>query len=169
MIDYQDITPFEDDIPDWSSNQDEESETESGTDINTKTDTNGNTNTGTSNTDQHEPLGKCPHCGGDVIYGQYGAYCKSKCGMSIGKVFKKNLTEEEARELLTNGKVYLENMISKEGKEYSAYFIPDGIEEYSYTNKDGQTISGQYRYKFKIEFPKKDSKDNKEETHENNQ
>ena len=151
MTDYQDIAPFEDDIPDWSTNLDEESEI--------KTDTGSNTNTVKSGIDQHETLGKCPHCGGEVVYGQYGAYCKSKCGMSIGKVFKKNLTEEETRELLTNGKVFLENMISKEGKEYSAYFIPDGIEEYSYTNKDGQTISGQYRYKFKIEFPKKENND----------
>ncbi len=145
MTDYKDITPIEDDIPDWSTDQDEESDTD--------------TNTVTSNIDHHEPLGKCPHCGGEVVYGQYGAYCKSKCGMSIGKIFKRNLSEEETRELLTNGKVYLENMISKEGKEYSAYFIPDGIEEYSYTNKDGQTISGQYRYKFKIEFPKKENND----------
>ena len=157
MTDYDDIASLEDDIPNWGTDQDEESETESGTD----------TNTGTPDTGQHEPLGRCPHCGGEIVYGQYGAYCKSKCGMSIGKVFKRNLTEEETRELLTNGKVYLENMISKEGKEYSAYFIPDGIEEYSYTNKDGQTISGQYRYKYKIEFTKKDNTDKKEVTHEN--
>ena len=157
MTDYDDIASLEDDIPNWGTDQDEESETESGTD----------TNTGTPDTGQHEPLGRCPHCGGEIVYGQYGAYCKSKCGMSIGKVFKRNLTEEETRELLTNGKVYLENMISKEGKEYSAYFVPDGIEEYSYTNKDGQTISGQYRYKYKIEFPKKDNTDKKEVTHEN--
>ena len=30
-----------------------------------------------------ESLGKCPKCGGDVVKGQFGAYCKNKCGMNV--------------------------------------------------------------------------------------
>ena len=67
-----------------------------------------------------------------------------------------DFTKEEVKQLLSENKVFLKGMISQKGKEYSANFITDGIEEYSYTNKDGQLVSGQYRYKFKLEFPNKD-------------
>ena len=33
------------------------------------------------NRNGQEALGKCPKCGGDVVKGKYGAYCKNKCGM----------------------------------------------------------------------------------------
>jgi hypothetical protein len=54
MTDYDDIASLEDDIPNWGTDQDEESKTESGTD----------TNTGTPDTGHQEPFGKFPHCGG---------------------------------------------------------------------------------------------------------
>ena len=48
----------------------------------------------------NEPLGKCPHCSGDVIKGKYGYYCKAKCGMFVGKVYGHTLTEKNLRDLL---------------------------------------------------------------------
>ena len=153
MNEYNDIQGLDDSIPDWTDDQPER--------LNDAQNNNNACNTGASDTsvspENNEPIGKCPHCGGDIIYGQYGAYCKNKCGMSIGKVYSRLLTREEAKQLLTDERVYLSGMVSKKDKEYSAYFIPDGIEKYSYTNKDGQLISGQYRYKFKLEFPKADT------------
>ena len=152
MSGYNDIQGLDDTVPDWNNDQPEwvkEAEELC--------------NSGAMNipedSDSKEPLGKCPHCSGDVIYGQYGAYCQNKCGMSVGKVYNRLLTKEEVKQLLEENKVFLKGMISQKGKEYSANFITDGIEEYSYTNKDGQLVSGQYRYKFKLEFPKKDDKE----------
>lgn len=45
-------------------------------------------------------LGKCPKCGGDVINGQYGFHCKSKCGMNLAKVYGRELTETQLKNLL---------------------------------------------------------------------
>ena len=149
MNGYNDIQGIDDTMPDWNNDQPDwvkeaESLCNSGaTDI-------------PESSDSKEILGRCPHCGEDIIYGQYGAYCKNKCGMNIGKVYNRFLTKEEVKQLLEENKVFLKNMVSQKGKEYSAYFIQDGIEEFSYTNKDGQLVSGQYRFKFKLEFPKKD-------------
>ena len=149
MSGYNDIQGLDDTMPDWNNDQPEwvkeaQSQIDSGAmDI-------------PEGSDSKEPLGKCPHCGGDIIYGQYGAYCQNKCGMSVGKVYNRLLTKEEVKQLLSENKVFLKGMISQKGKEYSADFITDGIEEYTYTNKDGQLVSGQYRYKFKLEFPNRD-------------
>ena len=148
MAEYNDIQGLDDTMPDWNHDTPEwvkeaEEMCRSGEiDVPESADT-------------RETLGKCPHCGGDIIYGQYGAYCKNKCGMNIGKVFNRLLTKEEAKQLLEDNKVFLKGMVSQKGKEYSAYVIPDGIEDFSYTHKDGQLVSGQYRYKFKLEFPEK--------------
>ena len=32
-----------------------------------------------------EKLGTCPKCGGDVVKGKFGAYCKKKCGMNVSR------------------------------------------------------------------------------------
>ncbi len=53
----------------------------------------------------NEPVGKCPHCGADVLKGQYGFYCKSKCGMYLAKVFGKELTEKQLLRLLSGKEV----------------------------------------------------------------
>ena len=149
MSGYNDIQGLDDTMPDWNNDQPEW--IKEAQDL---------CNSGAMDipegSDSKEPLGKCPHCGSDIIYGQYGAYCQNKCGMSVGKVYNGLLTKEEVKQLLSENKVFLKGMISQKGKEYSANFITDGIEEYSYTNKDGQLVSGQYRYKFKLEFPNKD-------------
>ena len=51
----------------------------------------------------HKPVGKCPQCGGEVLNGKYGIYCKNKCGMNLTKVYGVQLSDEKVLELL-NGR-----------------------------------------------------------------
>ena len=51
----------------------------------------------------HEPIGKCPKCGADVVKGKFGWYCKGKCGMNIAKVYGISLSDAQVKGLL-NGK-----------------------------------------------------------------
>ncbi len=142
MTEYNDIQGLDDTMPDWNNDQPEwvnEAEKKM--------------NDTPSIEDHRTSLGKCPRCGADVFYGKYGAYCKDKCGMTLSKIFDRVLKGYEVNMILHGSKVYLENMVNKDGKKYSAFFVPDGIEEYSYTTKDGKLISGLYHYKFKKEYP----------------
>ena len=41
------------------------------------------------------------------------------------------------------------------GKTYDAYLTPKGIRDFSYTDKDGQEISG-FQFDYHMEFPEKD-------------
>ena len=86
-------------------------------------------------------LGKCPNCGGDVVKGKFGAYCKNKCGMNVGRVMGVALSDEQIKTLLSGKKILLKGLKSKKGSNYDAYIIPTGIEEYHYT-KDGEEKSG---------------------------
>lgn len=102
--------------------------------------------------EEKEILGKCPKCGADVKAGQYGAYCTGKCGMTLGKIRGKNLTDDQIKALLIGQKIYVTGLKKKEGEgTYSAYFIPEGIEEYSYTAPSGERKQG-WQFKFSIEF-----------------
>ena len=105
----------------------------------------------------NEALGKCPKCGGDVLKGKYGPYCSEKCGMTLGRAYGKELTEEQVKDLLEGKKIFVEGLKSKKGGTYNAYLIPDGVQEYSYTKKDGSEFNG-FQYKFNMEFPKKEDK-----------
>ena len=98
-----------------------------------------------------DALGRCPKCGGDVIFGKFGAYCTERCGMSIGKAYGKELSEEQVKDVLNGKKRYLEGIKRKKGGEFNAYLIPDGIEEYSYKKKDGEEMTG-YQIKFRMGF-----------------
>ena len=99
-----------------------------------------------------EALGKCPKCGGDVVKGKYGAYCKSKCGMNVGKAMGTVLSDTQIKSMLEGKKTFVKGLKGKKGT-YDAYLIPEGIEDYSYT-KDGKEIKGS-QYKVKLEFLKK--------------
>lgn len=102
----------------------------------------------------NENLGKCPKCGAEVKAGLYGAYCTGKCGMMLGKIRGKALTDEQVRDLLNQKKIHVTGLKKKDGKgTYSAYFAPDGIEEYSYTASDG-TVRHGWQFKFSVQFPK---------------
>ena len=48
----------------------------------------------------HEPIGKCPKCGADVVKGKFGWYCKGKCGMNIAKVYGISLSDDQIKGLL---------------------------------------------------------------------
>lgn len=98
-------------------------------------------------------LGKCPNCGGDVVKGKFGGYCKNKCGMTVSRIMGVALSDEQVTTLLAGKKILLKGLTSKAGKKYDAYIIPTGTEEYHYT-KDGEEKSG-VQFKFAMEFPKK--------------
>lgn len=99
-----------------------------------------------------EALGKCPKCGGDVVKGKFGAYCKNKCGMNVSRTMGAVLTDSQIKSLLEGKKTLVKGLKGKNGS-YDAYLTPEGVEDYSYT-KDGKEIKGS-QYKVKLEFPKK--------------
>ena len=102
---------------------------------------------------EQKVLGKCPNCGGEVVKGKYGAFCKNKCGMNVSRIMGVALSDEQVESLLTGKKTLLKGLTSKAGKKYDAYIIPSGTEEYHYT-KDGEEKSGA-QFKFVMEFPNK--------------
>ena len=102
---------------------------------------------------EQKVLGKCPNCGGEVVKGKYGAFCKNKCGMNVSRIMGLALSDEQVESLLAGKKTLLKGLTSKAGKKYDAYIIPSGTEEYHYT-KDGEEKSG-VQFKFVMEFPKK--------------
>ena len=102
---------------------------------------------------EQKVLGKCPNCGGEVVKGKYGAFCKNKCGMNVSWIMGVALSDEQVESLLAGKKTLLKGLTSKAGKKYDAYIIPSGTEEYHYT-KDGEEKSG-VQFKFVMEFPSK--------------
>ena len=101
---------------------------------------------------EQEAFGKCPKCGGDVVKGKFGAYCKNKCGMNVSRAMGAALTDSQIKSLLEGKKTLVKGLKGKKGS-YDAYLIPEGIEDYSYT-KDGKEIKGS-QYKVKLEFPQR--------------
>lgn len=99
---------------------------------------------------EQKVLGKCPNCGGEVVKGKYGAFCKNKCGMNVSRIMGVSLSDEQVESLLDGKKTLLKGLTSKAGKKYDAYIIPSGTEEYHYT-KDGEEKSG-VQFKFVMEF-----------------
>ena len=73
------------------------------------------------------PSAKCPNCGSDMRFNDYGAFCD--CGL---KVFKKQrgvkLSDEEINKLLSGEKVYRKNFKNKDGKTYSGSLYIEGPE-----------------------------------------
>ncbi len=99
-----------------------------------------------------EALGKCPKCGGGVVKGKFGAYCKNKCGMNVSRAMGVALTDSQVKSMLAGKKTFVKGLKGKKGS-YDAYLTLEGIEDYSYT-KDGKEIKGS-QYKVKLEFPRK--------------
>lgn len=102
---------------------------------------------------KQKALGKCPNCGGEVVKGKYGAFCKNKCGMNVSRIMGVALSDEQVESLIAGKKTLLKGLTSKAGKKYDAYIIPSGTEEYHYT-KDGEEKSG-VQFKFVMEFSNK--------------
>ena len=102
-----------------------------------------------------EVLGKCPNCGADIVKGKFGAYCKSKCGMMLGKIMGVKATDAQIKALLAGKKVFIKGIKKKSGDgTYDAYLIPEEIVDCSYTRDDGTEIKGK-QFKYKMEFPKR--------------
>lgn len=70
----------------------------------------------------HKPVGKCPQCGGDVLNGKYGIYCKNKCGMNLTKVYGVQLSDEKVLDLL-NGR---QTSYTKNGRK--TIVLPECVE-----------------------------------------
>ncbi len=74
------------------------------------------------------PIGiKCPACGGEITTTSFGYGCSNyfndeiKCGFSIGKIAGKDLSEEEVKQLITDGKTgVLTGFSGKKKKSFSA-------------------------------------------------
>ena len=84
----------------------------------------------------------------------FSPYCKNKCGMSLKNVRGVPLTESMLKSLLAGKKILVKGLKSKKGTTYDAYFVPDGIEPYSFTNAEGKEISG-FRFKADMEYSDK--------------
>lgn len=96
-----------------------------------------------------ESYGNCPKCSKPVFKGKYGFYCSGKCGMSLGRAMGTALTDKEMRDVLAGKKILIKGLKGKSGKEYDAYLMPKGIEEYNYIDKDGNVRKG-WQYKFEM-------------------
>ena len=86
-------------------------------------------------------VGKCPKCGQNVIESDKSFYCdgfrmEHKCNFSLWKNNKYLqargivLTADMAAQLLANGKMQINNLTSKAGKEYNAIFYMEPGEQY---------------------------------------
>lgn len=79
----------------------------------------------------YEPLGKCPHCGSNVVEKSKGFFCENKdCKFAIWKdnrffdSLSKKLTKQIAVQLLTDGKAKLKKCRSvKTGKTYDTTVV----------------------------------------------
>ena len=89
----------------------------------------------------HKPIGKCPQCGGEVLNGKYGIYCKNKCGMNLTKVYGVQLSDEKITDLL-NGK---QTSYTKNGRK--TIVLPECVEN---------PWNGKMYYQWKTEVVKYD-------------
>jgi len=78
-----------------------------------------------------KPIGvKCPVCGGEMTTTSFGFGCSNyfneeiKCGFSIGEIAGKRLSEEEVKQLITEGKTgVIEGFTSKNKKRFKAILV----------------------------------------------
>lgn len=107
---------------------------------------------------EREIYGACPKCGSNVLKGKYGFYCEGKCGLTLGRAYGTNLSDDEMRTVLSGEKILLTGLKGKSGKTYNAYLQAKGTEPYSYTNKDGVEKSG-FQIKYEMTFPSRDEEE----------
>lgn len=78
-----------------------------------------------------KPIGvKCPVCGGDMTTTSFGYGCSNyfndqiKCSFSVGEIAGKRLSEEEVKQLITEGKTgVIEGFTSKNKKKFKAILV----------------------------------------------
>ena len=95
--------------------------------------------------DTSAEFGSCPNCGQKVRKGKFGLYCTGKCGMNIGTVFGKQLTDQQVTTLLSGKKI----QYTSGGYVTTVYpqIVPN-----NYTDKNGRTVNG---FQWKTEGRKK--------------
>ena len=99
-------------------------------------------------------LGRCPNCGGDVVKGIYGFYCRNKCSMNLKSAMGIVLSEAQLKNLLDGKRILVKGIKKKKGDgTFNAYLTPDGIVDYCYKKQDGTESSGK-QFKFKMDFQK---------------
>ncbi|HBZ02228.1 MAG TPA: DNA topoisomerase III [Lachnospiraceae bacterium] len=99
-------------------------------------------------------LGRCPNCGGDVVKGIYGFYCRNKCSMNLKSAMGIVLSEAQLKNLLDGKRILVKGIKKKKGDgTFNAYLTPDGIVDYCYKKQDGTEASGK-QFKFKMDFQK---------------
>lgn len=77
---------------------------------------------GSSDSSVSFTTGNCPQCGKEIKKGNYGFYCTGRCGMNIGKVYGKELTETQLKKLLSGSSV----SYTKDGKK--TVVLPEVVE-----------------------------------------
>lgn len=102
--------------------------------------------------------GKCPKCGHDVVKGKYGFYCEGKCGLTLGRAYGANLSDEEMTAILNGERLLLRGLKGKSGNSYNAYLKANRVEPYSYTNKDGEQKTG-FQIKYEMTFPSREEEE----------
>lgn len=70
--------------------------------------------------------------------------------MNVGRVMGAVLTDAQIKDLLGGKKILIKGLKNRTGKEYDAFIIPNGTEEYHYT-KNGTEKNG-FRFKFIMEI-----------------
>ena len=104
------------------------------------------------NNQNNNVIGTCPHCGGNIMFGKFGAYCEKRCGFFCNKALGVELSKENVISLLGGKEIYLENILSKRtGNPYNAYIKPTGVSSFSYFGKDGSEKAG-YSFAFEMRF-----------------
>lgn len=78
----------------------------------------------------NESLGACPHCGGEIKKGKFGYYCTKKCGMLVSKIFGKELTDTQLKNLLNKKNI---QFTTKNGKKITVE--PEAV-PYTYEGKE---------------------------------
>ena len=66
--------------------------------------------------------GKCPNCGGDVLFGKFGFYCAKKCGLQPTYLFGTKLTDKQIQSLLDGKSI---TFTSKNGSKTKA--LPETV------------------------------------------
>ena len=113
--------------------------------------------------DMDMALGQCPNCKGPVVSGSKGAFCKNRCGMFLSKLMGRQLTDNQVKTLLEGNKILLKGLKKKDGSgTYDMYFKPIGIQDFSYTNKNNETVKGK-QFVFERSFPQKKKFSNKKD------
>ncbi len=96
-------------------------------------------------------LGICPHCQGYIYWGEYGAYCSKRCGISLNYAYGQRLSELQIERLLSWQSTLVRGLRINGQGTCNAYLLPVSIESYSYPDKFGRQREG-YHFRYEVEI-----------------